>query len=659
MLGFINRFFWRIITFSILLLIIYIIWQYTLEVWTFDQVLIFITDVAVYGLPVLLLIIIIYKTFIERIILWFNRKKSAQIIVDKLAKINQVSGAVRSGKDSSTIGAALIARDYILNRERKELLKLEHDLYIYDFELLKDWLNKNGKKFFVASEYRINLVFTQMIKENECFIAEYWKKKFIPKKHFQSWKYRKNKYTPDVAFQDGLTPGGQHFLDILKRYTVLYMYHNFIPNFIMSNQPILESFEVIKKSGKIKRLFSKKLSQDYFKLKLNTPIPFPKRGFIIETETAIFYSNTDSTEGKYFKDESGIREFYTTAGHLLREEVFLYGITQSATRTLKALRELYPGYQHVFKMKFRSISSFSRSLLKFRSQLKKLRILQLRLERWFYRHSKKLAIIDRRITRKIYRLKYKISRLSQKDAIKWSKGYIIFYKGIYEDIKDVGKRVTFPKFGVILENKTEITTYNTFGFKQTNKISDCFGRYDTHFMYTIREAKEILQNMHFNDVDNWKQFKVIFDDIKGMNYATFNALMTIVITAVKKEETKLKKREKIEKQNRSSMTPPIFSELENIELSRLATDFGIDFKSLSYTFRFSKQRLIKKLLVHKLKRSKLEKLNFNNLRSLATVCKIDFMNKETIIEKWQEHITKKLIIEFKLFKLKDKYNKST
>ncbi len=493
------------------------------------------------------------------------------------------------------------------------------------------------------------------------------------------------------------------------------MYHNFIPNFIMSNQPILESFEVIKKSGKIERLFSKKLSQDYFKLKENTPMPFPKRGFIIETETAIFYSNTDKAEGEYFKDKSGIREFYTTAGHLLREEVFLYGITQSPTRTLKALRELYPGYQHIFKMKFRSVSSFSRSIIKLRSQLKKFKILLLRLERWTFRNISKLVDIDKliinkiillskkitnltktdfqninsisqlgrlqllylkykrliylgirkiqsnetRITKKIYRIKRKISKLSQKEATKWSKGYIIFYKGIYEDIKDVGKRVSFPKFGVILENRAEITTYNTYGFKQTNKISDCFGRYDTHFMYTVREAKEILQNMHFDDVDNWLDFKVIFEDIKGMNYTTFNTLMTIVIQSIKKEEAKIKKIKKTKKQNRDAMTPPKFFELESIELENLAIDFGIKFKSLEYTFKFNKESLIKKLIVHKHIKSQLETLTIEQLHILAEDEKLEYLDKKTIIEKWNDHIIKNLSKEYNLFKLKNVYQKNT
>ncbi|KFZ27062.1 MAG: hypothetical protein KQ78_00837 [Candidatus Izimaplasma bacterium HR2] len=722
MIKLINRLFWKVIVIAILLTILFVIWQYSLDNWSLDQVADFMIELVMYGLPILLFIIIIYKTFIERIVLWFNRKKSADVIVNKLAKINQISGSVRSGKDSSTVGAAMIAREYILKRERKELSKLEHDLYIYDFELIKKWLNKNGKKFFVASEYRINLVFSEMIKENDCFIADYWKKKIDLKEHFHSWKYRKDKYTPDVAFQDGLTPGGLHFLDMLKRYTILYMYHHYVPNFIMSNQPILESFEIIKKSGKIERLFSKKLSQDYFKLKEVTAIPFPKRGFIIETETAIFYSNTDKTEGEYFKDESGIREFYTTAGHILREEVFLYGITQSATRTLKALRELYPGYQHIFKMKFRSTATFSRSIIKLRSQLKKFRIFLLEFERWIYRSSKniyiiqklatrknnrkarklntieksikakinrlkynasklpedktsryklhlistrilllefkrwiyrssiKLNVVEKRFTRKIYQIKHKISKLSQKDATKWSKGYIIFYKGIYENIKDVGKRVSFPKFGVILENNSDVTTYSTYGFKQTNKIVDCFGRYDTHFMYTIREAKEILQNMHFMDVPNWEGFKVKFEDIQEMNYATFNALMTIVLQKMKEEETELKKLKNKEKQRKESMIPPSFTNLSNKELSHLAVDFGIEFKSLRYTFIFYKKRLIKKLVAHDHNRGKLKKLTLDKLRSIASEDDIEFMTTKDIVEKWQEHISKKLNSKYKLFK---------
>lgn len=513
-----------------------------------------------------------------------NRRKSAKVISEDLAKINQVSGSVRSGKDSSTVAASSIVKEHTLRKERKELSKLEHDLYIYDFEEIKSWLDRYGKRFFVASEYRIEIQYKKMLRNNQCFIADYWKKKVNYINHYRGYVYKSGKQVPDVAFRDGLTPGGVHFLKMLKRYVLLYMYHNYVPNFVMSNQPILEQFQVQKKSGRITSLFSKILSQDYFKLKEETPIPFPMRGFVIETETAILYSNTDKKGGEDFKDKTGMREFYTTAGHILRETVYVYGITQSHTRTLLALRELYPGYQHVFKMSFKATADFTRSIIRFRIFMKKFKILRTRFYRWYWFLISKRAKFIQKIfknrqtayfTKRIYKLKKKISRLSQKETYKWSRGYIVFYKGIYEHIKDVGRKVSFPLLGVIHESKKDSTSYQTYGFKQTVKITDCFGRYDTHFMYTVREAKEILYDMHYTDVTNWENFKVKFEHMQTMNYETFNQLMNVVINHLKGEE--IQRKRKLKELRKNAPLPPL-NKLTPNELGYLIIDFGLQEK---------------------------------------------------------------------------------
>lgn len=660
-----NRFFWKILSIAILVLLLYVIYKWTFDEWTIEKVLESLTTGFTYGAPITLFIYIIYKMYIERIILWFNRRKSAKVIADDLPKIVQVSGPVRVGKDSSTVGAAIITKEHILRKERRELKKLQDNLYIYDFEKIVDWLDKNGTNFFVASDKRINNVFTDMIKENDCFIADYWIKKGItPKNHFFSWKYKKDKYIPDVAFVDGITPGGVHFLDMLKKFTILYIYHNFIPNFIMSNQPILESFTIVKKTGRINKLFSKKLSQDFFKLKKDTPIPFPKRGFVIETETAILYSNTDKAEENEIKDVTGIREFYTTAGHILREEVYVYGITQMATRVVKALRELYQGYQHVFRLKFRSTANFNRRLLRLRITFKKLKIFRLKVRRFykkiylkFYRERFRKNHVDpsfeKRITKRIHKVRKKISLLSQKEVQLFSKGYVVFYKGIYENIGDVGKRVKFPVLGIIQENKNDNITYSSYGFKQTNKIVDCFGRYDTWFMYTIREIKETIRDTHFTDVPNWDGFKVSFDDINYMNYQPLKGMISIAINLKDQEELERNKLLKKEKQNRAHIKIPEYEIFSELELTQMAKDYIEEFKTLEQTFTFNNNYLIKELSKFYKSNPDLENLEKEELNYLAEDLGIEYKSSEMLITSWRTYITKLLAVEYKKFNGKD------
>jgi len=606
--------FGKIVTIAAAVVILYVIYQWTINDWTFKKILEYFYEFLPWFLTGLLVTYILYKSLIEIIVLEIQRKESAKVIAEDLNQINQVSGAVRAGKDSSTVGAALIVKAHIQKKERKELKKLRYDLHIYDFNKLHDWLNKHGKQFFVASDYRMKKVFEEMIRNNDAFIHDYWLKKGIkPRDHIRSWKFKHDKFVPDVAYYDGLTPGGKHYLDLLFKYTIMYMYYYFVPNFIMSNQPILESWTIVKKTGKITRLFSKKLSQDYFKLKEDTPMPFPKRGFIIETETAIFYSNVDDKNEKYIKETSGIREFYTTAGHLLQEQVFIYGITQSATRVMKALRELYPGYQHVFKMKLRATHDFTRWIVRVRVFFKKVKILRLtmyralnkmsfarirfKLSSWIHtkRKKDKLILPENRYTHRIFKARHKISKLQQKELQLWAKGYIMFYKGVYENISDVGKKVSFPLFGVIQESKRDTTTYQTMGFKQVNRIKDCFGRYDTHFMKTVREAKEILYDMHYMDVPNWDGFQVKFDDIKEMNYSTFLSLVTVVIKHLEEKEKEHKKQLNIWRQNIKKIPLPNFTQLDISELKALSIDYGVNLDKLDLSSNTYKADVIKEL----------------------------------------------------------------
>ena len=584
----------RAIIYIILGLLIYAGIQYSRDAWTKEQFRVFGIQVLKYSLPILALLYMFYKQYLERIILWINRKNSAEVIAEKLNHINQVSGAVRKGKDASTVGAAIIVKENILAKEKKELGNLQNTLYIYDFEKLHSWLNAHGSKYFVAGEFRINIVFSNMIRENQCFISQYWINKGVnPKTHYFYWKHFKNKRVLDYSFNDGLTPGGKPFLDMLRKYVILYVYHNFIPNFIMSNQPILESFEIIDRT-KIERLFSKKLSQDYFKLKEETPIPLPMRGFIIETETAILYSNTDKTAENENKQLNGIREFYTTAGHILREKVFLYGITQSPTRVMKAMRELYPGFQHIFKMKFRSTSNFKRSFINFRIFLKKFKVIRIRIRRWItltFKHKiinrkkgskQKTILYSGRTTKKIYKIRRKISKLNSKEVRLFNNGYVEFYKGIYDNIADVGKKVKFPKVGVILESKSDSLTYSAYGFRQVNKITDTFMRYDTHFLKFIREEKEKVHNMHFNEVPNWESFILTILDAKFMNYKPILEMLGVTIKALKDIEKDKKKEENIKNQREATKSIPDFIKLLDEELISLAKDYGIDMEKIDF-----------------------------------------------------------------------------
>lgn len=641
------RNFWKIVSTLVLILGGIAITFWLIDDWSIEQLYDYTVTVLTYGIPTVLILWILYKLFFEKLYLWYMRKQSAKVIIDELSQVNQVSGAVRSGKDSSTVAAAMITKEEILRREKKELKELQYKLYIYDFEKLDTFLDEHGKRFFKASDKAIKYEFKKVMKHYDCFLTEYHKKKIDPQKHYNNYFYRSKSYIPDVAYHDGITKGGTHFLKMLQRYILLYMYHHYIPQFIMSNQPILEDVKIDKKTGRKQMIYSKMFSQDFIKLKEpGTPMPFPMRGFIIQTETSITNPNTDKEEAEYFKDKSGMREAYTTIGHLLRENVFYYDITQSPVRTMLALRELYPGYQHIFKRKFRSTSDFSRLIIKIRIVFKKLKVFRTRFKRFLVFHlyrSKKHENL-RRLSIKIYKLKRKISKMYQKEAIKFSKGYIVFYKGVYENINDVGKRVSFPRFGLLQDNRKNTTTYQTKGFKQTVKITDCFGLYDTHFFYSVREIKNQINDMDFTQVRSWTKFEVEEADYNYMNYNTLNSLMQPIKHF--KEQRQIQREILLNEIKQKPPTIPELEKLDNKELLHLIDDVNhLKYQELIRTLRVDLITVLSK--VHD--KDVLRESKTKELKELAEK-EIDKKQLDYILESFRNNLILSLNDEYRTMK---------
>lgn len=588
-----SKIFWRILTFILMILILIAIWNYALGYWTFDDVLYYSIEIIKHLIPGILTLYILFKLFGERILYWFGRRKSAAINIDEIPGTVQVSGPKRKGKDASQTGAAIIMAEEFERRFRKELKTIKEKLYIYDFDKVDEYLEKYGTNFFVASDMRVKKVFKQMIYKNNCFILPYWIKKGMdPLEHYRTWNNFKDKRVPDIPFQDGLTPGGKHMLDMLLRYCKVYMRVNHISNYIMSNQPIIEKYKV-EKTGEVQLTFSKIFSQDFLKLKKETPMPFPMGGIGLETETAIFYPNTDKNQENFIKNESGIRETHTTSGHLTREEFCLRGITQSKTRTNLSLRELYEGYIHVFGLQFKATSDYARFNYKILRLILKLNyfILTIRIR------SNLIKFNKTRLRHRQYKIRKRISKLHQKDLEKWSKGYIIFKLGIYDNIEDCGKRVRYPLFYGIKDSSNASSPYRMLGFKQVVKIKDSFGRYDTWYMYSVREAKEQLINVHFNDVPTWESRGMKGHEMNYLGYGVMDQMLTVPLEIEKRFQEELKKRKNKFAQSLKTPVLPNLLPLSTNELLILCEDFGIDTEQFDMASTSYRADIIKTLSI--------------------------------------------------------------
>ncbi len=586
----ISRILWRLFTFILFTIIIIALWQYTIGHWNFEQLSKFFIEVLKYLIPGLLLFWFLYRMYIQKIIMWFGRRKSAEINLDEIPTTAQVDGPKRSGKDSSQTGAAIIMAELMKKRYFKELKVLKQKLYLYDFKKINDHLNTNGAKFFVSGKARKKRVYEVMLRNNNCFLLPYWINKGIePKTHLMNWKYQKNKKVPDVPFIDGLTPGGKHMLDLLQRYFLVYVRVHQVDNYLMTNQPVREN-AAIDKIGNITLLFSKIFSMDFLKLKETTPIPFLMGTIILETETGMLYSNTDKKIEEAIKNKTGIRESHTVWGHLTEEEVYLRGITQKKTRPNLTLRELYESYIHVFRLQFKGTSNIYRLNYTIRR-------IVLSVRKFFIEVAAKLIrvnFIRKKFSTKVYKIRKRISVLHQKDLKKWSKGYIVADLGVYETIEDSGKRVKFPFFYGIRDSSGSNSAYSMKGFRQVCKITDTFGRYSTWIMNSVREAKEEIVNFHFNEVPNWtKQSSMELEQMRYLNYVPIEDMLKVKVEYLAEVEKKKKQNfNKIMQRAQQSVLPD-FIKLEIPELLLIALDMGIKESSFDKASKTYKADIIK------------------------------------------------------------------
>ena len=587
-IAFIVKYIANIVLLALTIFLGYSFYMYYTGRWDIDYLESYLIERLKYVVIILIIGYSMYKSFFERLLLKFYRKLSAKALVEKINHVNQKSGSIGAGKDTSTIASAMITKEYILKKEAKQIKDMQNYLYMYDFQKIHEYLDEHYHEFLQAGKKRFNDAFIKMIRKNNYFIVDYWIKKehINPRKHYFYWKMKNGQVVPDISFDDGLTPGGKNYLDLLKEYIDLYVNHFFVLNFIMSNQPVLEKTEITSKK-QIKKLFSKKLSHNHFRIKEDHPMPFPKRGHVIETETAMFYPNTDTKLEHDIKDKSGVKELYTTKRHLLGENLFITGITQNHQRPIKALRELYPSYQHVFKFKFRSTSDSKRLLLEMLIFIKRFKIWRIRLYRWIKKTYTPIKIkeISNPIGNKgkpiytnnrINKIRKKIAKIRSKQAIALSNGFLEFYIGIYDSINDVTKKVKFPKIGILIESESDKLTHNAFGFKQTVLIKDCFGLFDTHYMNFIREEKDKRHNVHFNDLPNWTSFKLTVTDAIYMNYKTMLDVLDVALKEIEKQKKLTKKQENKFMQRSLTRELPDYHLLAIEELINLARDYGID-----------------------------------------------------------------------------------
>ncbi len=506
---------------------------------------------------------LVYKLIGEKIECEILRKKSAEVLTDTglLPMLRQVSGPQRVGKDLSVVGSANIMRELIMVKDAKKMKELRDKLFMIDFDKVHEYLDilHYGHKFVQSSEKKIMSAFISTMSQNECFIdGEYSKSNQVTGLEFLKDYIKGRKST--MFYKDGITPGGKQYLDLLFEYFIYYVRYVHIPNYILSNQPIIEVLKLDKNQQIQELVMSKKFKQSMIAIKEDNSFPFIHSMIVIETESAIFNGNVDKKNEAYVKHISGIREFFTLIGHLLGESSYYYTVTQDPMRQIKAVRELHLCYMHVMGKTERCTSPNIRKLIGFYIGVFK-------LNNWFIKKFFEYALIEWTEVKTWYKnmvtAPFKLALLAVSQITKTelgkvflnkarqlnrkiiskakalqdrlnAKGYLEFQIGVYRSIKDVGRRVTFPKLlqGVMVEDSGDFNS-RSFGLCLTMRKSDTFGRYNTHYLKIIRTAKTDKHSETFKDLPTWDSMDMKLSDVEYMGYKPLQDIMDELISVPK------------------------------------------------------------------------------------------------------------------------------
>jgi hypothetical protein len=223
----------------------------------------------------------------------------------------------------------------------------------------------------------------------------------------------------------------------------------------------------------------------------------------------------------------------------------------------------------VFKQETVATGSMRRTLLDLYKFQQKANLWTFQL---LHRFSRKRSRIRKVYQKMIERTRKRISQVVTIQERIHNQGYLVTYKGVYSNERDVGKKVRFPRFGVKLEAVNDQIIYPAFGFKSYIRISDSWGRYNTHFVKFLRDTKENRHKMHYNDVPNWTSFELTDQDARGMDYSALNEIIEGVL---EKSEDKTPEKKK----TKTKRLIPNFSNLTDRELLLTCRDYGYKIQS--------------------------------------------------------------------------------
>ncbi|MFA5006254.1 MAG: hypothetical protein WC509_02115 [Candidatus Izemoplasmatales bacterium] len=438
---------------------------------------------------------------------WYVHEIRSELTADfvrvKFPRSVKYSGFRGAGKDSTANAIIRILREDLVRHNIEEMDEIRIICFPYDFDALDDELQENHEALMTNSKTEFFGKFIEIMKANDCFLKPTYRKEIDPEAHLQELYTMRKQPAKDVVekiamkYDDGIQK--QHFIALLIKYSLLYVRVNYLPEYVITNQPYIEDRE----TGMMAKVFS----TNYTAIQQDTAKwAWPIVGGVIidETEADAFYPNIGK-KGSAIK--SGTRNFKAFFRHLLGESSVWFQVGQKSERTEKSIRELDTAFVTVLEQ------------TKILGGEKRIFFVNLWLrwvEYWVEKSIRKKSK-ERQIRRRAKAI-MAIRRLQNRG------GYI--YVDMIVSRSEQASSVNELSLREALAYDKPIRI--NYLIKLCFPITQCYGGYNTHYLEALAEILARKSKERWQDIPSWDPDMTLkMKNIEHMNYPVLNEIAGI------------------------------------------------------------------------------------------------------------------------------------
>lgn len=537
-------FFIKFIALAFLSISIYMVFM---NIITLEELLMYILYIIGSATLGLFFLWAIYKLLVEKYVYrWKERLTSEFLSSNNIPSEVAVIGDRRGGKDTLATYIVRKNADAFHNDIEKELKNLKNNiLYIFDFKKIDRFLDSKfaKKELMNLSPKGKRKRFKRIFYDNRCFLKGRYTKKYCGASRKLAIKFYQDKKS-GLYFDNKVKK--KCFFDLLMEYIEGYIRINLIEQMVISNQPFMELVEHLDGND----LAAKKLSYDYFKIKLYKLFPWIRHLIIFDSEATLYWNNSDSSSDIANKKDNGVLEFFIAKGHFLKRFKYITTI-QDAERSQAWYRGLFE--LKIFlneKLKFVSTSPIRRFSKRFARGFYKLinflifkqfqgkRITSF-LIRVSIEHPRRLNRLLAKITyallvKPIYLTERRIQKLTQRENVLLMESKLEF--DVSMEFRNRGD--SYTSRGIRSLTKTGFKG-NNIKTKLVISILDTWPYYSTEHLGDAGDELMARSKLKFSEIPEWN--KNLFFDLYKDGEHLQHKLYTDIINGYKSKAKPKKK----------------------------------------------------------------------------------------------------------------------